>query len=120
MYEIKNEDRVALKENQPEKLVLASLSPEYAEMEEFYVSRINFTISELNQYEPDPEMMAIIEDLDKEFKALQAEMNGPVNQDEIIEAMIENYRLKLDLLEQMLESLKEQKTVVNDEKYTSL
>ena len=64
-------------------------------------------MTELKEYTPDEEMMQAVKDLDLEFKRLQKEMSENVNRSEIIEAMIENYRLKLDLLEQILEAMEE-------------
>lgn len=99
--------------------LLASLSPEYAEVEHYYLSRIHFTMNELKGYNPDEELIQAVQDLDEEYKRLSEEINEQVNRDEIIEAMIENYRLKLYLLEQILESMKENnETEFNEYKST--
>jgi regulator of replication initiation timing len=63
-------------------------------------------MDELETLQPDKELFAAIAELDAEFKQLQKEMGDAVNKEEIIQAMIENYRLKLELLETMVQSLK--------------
>lgn len=85
--------------------VLSSISPQYREMESYYISRIHTTMDQLQHFTPDEEMMQAIKELDEEFKQLKKDCDENVNRDEIIEAMIQNYRLKLELLEQMLNSL---------------
>lgn len=101
------ETKLQAKTEKEESYFLASISPEYAEVENYYVSRIDRAMTELKEYTPDEEMMQAVKDLDLEFKRLQKEMSENVNRSEIIEAMIENYRLKLDLLEQILEAMEE-------------
>lgn len=88
--------------------ILSSISPEYREVETYYVSRINSAMNELESFTPDEELLSAIADLDAEFKQLKSEMKENVNQGEIIEAMIMNYRLKLELLEKMLDSFNEE------------
>lgn len=108
MHGMKSEKVIA---HQSEKnktgFTLSSVSPEYAEMEHYYVMRINATMSTLQSFNPDPEILQAINDLDNERNELQNEMGDQVNQTEIINAMIENYRLKLELLEQMLDAYSE-------------
>jgi len=91
-------------------LVLASVAPEYQEVESYYVNKIDDAMDELETLQPDKELFAAIAELDAEFKQLQKEMGDAVNKEEIIQAMIENYRLKLELLETMVQSLKGEDT----------
>lgn len=88
-------------------LVLAQLSPEYREMEVFYVSRIQSAMSEVKDLPEDEELLRSLRELDTEFGNLREEMKENVNEAEIIEAMIMTYKMKLDLLERYLDSWKE-------------
>jgi hypothetical protein len=101
------EQPLAKKDNTSETgFVLASVAPEYQEVESYYVNKIDDAMDELETLQPDKELFAAIAELDAEFKQLQKEMGDAVNKEEIIQAMIENYRLKLELLETMVQSLK--------------
>jgi gas vesicle protein len=91
---------------------LRDLSPELAEVEVHYTSMINQRMDELNTYEMDDEdnVSDELKELDEDFKKLKEEMNSNVNNDKIVEAMILNYRSKLDILENLLGQLKDSKS----------
>ncbi len=55
-----------------------------------------------------------IEMLQKEYVKLEKEMQKPVNKQEIINAMIENYKLRLALLESFLEEMNGDKIQDNE------
>jgi hypothetical protein len=85
---------------------------ELSDAEAYYTSQINSRQAELANYAKEhPE---IIEDLRKEFKELDrnnielkrdlAESNADVK---VIEAIIQSYRIKLEILEQMLTEMKD-------------
>ena len=101
---------------QPSKteLALSDISSEYAELENFYTQKINQKINLLKDREPDEKALADIKELEQEFEALKRELNATNAKDEqIIQAMIENYRTKIDILERVLNRtnhLKEHKT----------
>lgn len=101
---------------QPSKteLALSDISNEYAELEDFYTQKINQKINLLKDREPDERALADIKELEQEFETLKRELNATNAEDEqIIQAMIENYRTKIDILERVLNRtnhLKEHKT----------
>lgn len=86
------------------RFVLANVNPELAETEYYYVTQIDQLMQEVESRHLTPEIKEILEQLDGEFKMLQKEMGENVNKDQIIEALIENYRLKIKLLEKILNS----------------
>lgn len=94
------------KSNSPlqEKMVLAKLDPQLAETEYYYVSQIDDLMEEVDKKELSPDVRELIKQLDTEFNLLRKEIGDQVNSDQIIEALIENYRLKIKLLEKILES----------------
>lgn len=87
-----------------EKMVLAKLDPQLAETEYYYVSQIDDLMEEVDKKELSPDVKELIKQLDTEFNVLKKEIGDHVNSDQIIEALIENYRLKIKLLEKILES----------------
>lgn len=85
-----------------DRLVLAKLNPELAEAEFYYVSQIDQLMEEVESNQLTPEVKAVLEQLDSEFNLLKKEMGDQVNSDQIIAALMENYRLKIKLLEKLL------------------
>ncbi len=96
-------------------LSLRHVSPEMAEIEDYYITQVDNKMTRLQELNLDPEILNDIEFLDDEFKALQAEMGTSVDNEKIIEAMIDNYRLKLDILEDILENLETGNSEITNE-----
>ncbi len=91
---------------QPSKteLALSDISNEYAELEHFYTQKINQKINLLKDKQLDERALTDIKELEQEFEVLKQELNASDAQDEqIIQAMIENYRTKIDILERVLD-----------------
>ncbi len=119
-------DYMASRNQSPEKLFSKNLedaSPivkELIEAEAYYSSMISqkqeeiFRLTASNpdiRHEIDMEMV----DLDKVYAELKEDLKDNAHNEEVIEAMIQNYRLKLDILEEMLYQLKESQESQNDE-----
>lgn len=84
-------------------LSLSDISQEYAELEGFYTQKINQNINLLKAQKPDDKALIDIEELEKEFDKLKQDLHQTNASDEqIIHAMIENYRTKIDILERVL------------------
>ena len=81
---------------------LSDVSPELAEVEGYYVTRVNQKMEKLGAMDVDPELLVEIDLLDQEFKELKLAMGESVNNEQLIQAMIDNYRLKLEILEAMI------------------
>jgi len=88
----------------------APMVRELIEAEAYYSSLINlkkdevFRLTASNpeiRHEIDMEMV----DLDRVFAELKKDLKDNADNEEVIEAMIQNYRLKLDILEEMLQIL---------------
>ena len=92
---------------QPE-ITIASISADMAEVEQYYITEVHEKMDELKNYEIDEDILAEIEFLQEEFDALKGEIGRSVNPEIIIQAMIDNYRLRLEILENLLEELKEE------------
>lgn len=97
-----------------EKMVLAKLDPQLAEAEYYYVSQIDDLMEEVDKKELSTDVKELIKQLDAEFNLLKKEIGDHVNSDQIIEALIENYRLKIKLLEKILESYNHENSSQNE------
>jgi hypothetical protein len=95
---------------------------ELIEAEAYYTSQINlrkeevFRLTSSNpevRHEIDDEMT----DLDRVYNELKDDLKDNADNEEVIEAMIQNYRLKLDILEEMLIRLKQSNDSQNKERY---
>ena len=83
-----------------------------ADAEAFYSSKINYFKDEVFRLTADrPQIREEVDmemvDLDKVFEDLKNDLKDNANNEEVIEAMIQNYRLKLEILEQMLQQLQQ-------------
>lgn len=100
------------KEEPVQPLSLSQMSAEMAEVEVYYVSQIQDKMQQLSNFEMDPSMLQEIEILQQDFEALRKELGQGADRAKIVEAMIENYRLRIEILELILSELKEH---ANDE-----
>jgi hypothetical protein len=88
------------------------MAQQLAEAEAFYASKIDYTRDEVFRLAGDrpqirEEVNREMVDLDKVFEDLKKDLKDNTDNEEVIEAMIQNYRMKLDILEEMLRQLKQ-------------
>ena len=88
-------------------IALRNISVELADTEAFYTSKIEEKLALINASAEivEPEVHAQLEILDDEYTSLRNDLKDNANSEEVINAMIENYRLKLRLLEKILEEI---------------
>lgn len=91
---------------------------ELRQAEIYYTSQIAFMRTEaIRLSQDDPAVREIIDtemvDLDKIFKELQRDLQDNTDNEEVIEAMIQNYRIKLEVLEEILRQLKKSQEPIN-------
>lgn len=101
-----NNQRLALSENG---IALHNISSELADTEAFYTSLISEKIEliEVSEGNIEPEILHQINILDDEYLSLKADMKDNADSEEVINAMINNYRLKLAMLEKILEEIQD-------------
>ncbi len=104
--EVAVEKQQELDQKEPSEVSLADISEDYAEIEEYYVVQVNSKVAELKSLNPDPEFLEDINSLEEDYELLKKELGAGGDDEIIIEAMIENYRLKLEVLEEILNDLK--------------
>ena len=102
---------------------LAQLSPEYAEMEQFYQQQIQEKYAQLVDYQQEEVVKPDLEQLDTIMEELKSELvDAPQGSEEqIIENLIQSYQTKIDILSRVLERIqvsnpKTLKTTDDDEK----
>ncbi|MCB0641671.1 MAG: hypothetical protein KDC44_08525 [Phaeodactylibacter sp.] len=86
---------------------LADISPEYAEVESYYNQQVNQKLNQLVAYRHVDVVEADLKQLDQIMQDLWKELQeAPAGTEEqIIEAMIDNYKVKLEILERVLEKV---------------
>ncbi|MGB0985391.1 MAG: hypothetical protein ACPG19_15170 [Saprospiraceae bacterium] len=104
--------------NQPiVEISLGEVSDEYAELENYYSQQVNMNIEKLKKYNFDDNILEDIAELDAAFQELKRELGDTqvMSDEEIIHAMIENYQMKIDILERVLERIPNDKKSKNKE-----
>ena len=102
---------------------LAEISPEYEKAENYFLTSIKFELSQINVDDSNKELvesfMKRLENLNNEYQELNNELMevGPNTQS--VEAMMENLRLRLSLLNRLKSKLKELEKI-EDENYIDI
>jgi len=98
-----NSDPELVENNEREGVnVMSDISKDLEEVETYYSMQVNDKMSQLQDYEIDEELVSEVDELKKEFEELKKEMGVGADQSIVVEAMINNYRLRLMLLEDLL------------------
>jgi len=110
-----------LVENSSAPITLASVSAEYGEVEFYYTSAINQGLNQWNKLAADGFISATeqevmnteMADFEERYKSLQNDLAANPNDERVINAMIEYYKAKAEIIEMIvnkLEEVKQQKT----------
>ena len=84
------------------------MTSELAEAEYYYNNLIAVKVAEISRIDRSAEAIIFqdMEMLDEAFKSLKADLQDNADNEEVVEAMIANYQIKLEILEQILSQLK--------------
>ncbi len=87
---------------------LADLSPELAEAEVYYNQLVNAKLEmiRVSNATIDPAVIADFNLLDSAYQELKVDLEDNMFNEEVIDAMIQNYRIKLQMLEMILKDIK--------------
>ena len=87
--------------------MIEEVAPEFSEMEQYYNQRIQENYARLTAHTQDPEIDADLQQLDNAMAELREDLtNAPSGREEmIVQQLIESYRLKLQILERILERI---------------
>jgi hypothetical protein len=94
------------------KMTLSEVSPEYREVESYYVQQVNFmenefTALDLSNPEQKEALMKEMASMDSVYTELQKELRANPNDQRIIDAMIKHYQTKIEVMSYILEQLRE-------------
>ncbi len=100
---------------------LASVSPEYKEVEFYYTNAINVELNQWNSMVADGFISAEEQELldnemaefEKRFNNLQTDLKANPNDERVINAMLEYYQAKLDIINMIVSKLQEVKQQKN-------
>jgi hypothetical protein len=95
-----------------DRMTLGDVSPQYKEVENYYVHQVNLMESELVNIDiknnPEQKQMLLTEmkGMDSVYVQLQKELKANPNDERIINAMIEHYQTKLEVMTYIVSQLK--------------
>jgi len=95
------------------RMSLGEVSPQYREVENYYVHQVNLMESELvnidlkNNPEQKEMLLSELKGMDSVYVQLQKELKANPNDERIINAMIEHYQTKVDIMSYIVNQLKE-------------
>jgi hypothetical protein len=96
---------------------LSDISPEFKKIENYYMAGINLELAKLEINNDNKALidafMLELEELDKEYQRLNAEMKETGPNEQTLEAMIANLQLRMELLRKLKTKLKELKQSKN-------
>jgi uncharacterized membrane protein YwzB len=101
---------------------LKDLSSELAETDAYYAMKIDENLEMIWATSGyfDPGLLAQMEVFDDEYRLLKKDMKDNADSEEVINAMIEHYRLKLKTLEKILEEIQKDHDRTDDEKIQAI
>jgi hypothetical protein len=112
-YYLKTND---LKTQIAQEVKLDPIQAEVMEMEVYYASQIESKVAEAKKYEDTEVFLEEVDFLKEEYQELKKEMDLGANREVVLEAMIDNYKVRLQILEDLLSELKEEKNDLQHEK----
>jgi hypothetical protein len=95
-----------------ERMTLGQVSPQYKEVENYYIHQVNLRESEILNVDlkdkPEQKQMLMTEmkSMDSVYVQLQKELKANPNDERIINAMIEHYQTKLEVMTYIVSQLK--------------
>ncbi|NAS29799.1 hypothetical protein GTQ40_02340 [Flavobacteriaceae bacterium R38] len=99
-------------------ITLGNVSPELKKVEDYYIANINLELSQIEVTEENKEFldgyMNRLKELDNEYTILSGELNEVGPNEQNITALINNLQLRLQLLYQLKDKLKELKETQNE------
>jgi hypothetical protein len=112
-------DNIGVDETTTSQFTLGDLSPDLKKVEEFYTNGINIQLASLQNDTDNKELidgyLKQINELNKEYELLNKELNEVGPTEATITALIDNLKLRLELLFKLKNKLKELKQLENEQ-----
>lgn len=113
------EDAKTIEEVNTPKLTLADISPDLKKVEEYYMTGINVQLASLKINDENKDLvdgyMQRLAELDKEYTSLNVELGKVGPTEATVTALIDNLKMRLDLLFKLKNKLKELNNQNNEE-----
>ncbi len=93
--------------------IIQDVNPEFLEAEQFYQGQIQQKVAQLTGFDGKEDVLADLKQLDQVQKELKKELqNAPKGKEqEIVETLIQNYQIKIAILERVLERVNQENNV---------
>ncbi len=93
------------------RMTLGDVSPQYQEVENYYIHQVNLMEGELttldfSNQEQKEMLLSEMKSMDSVYVSLQKELKANPNDERIINAMIEHYQTKVDVMNYIISQLK--------------
>ena len=100
--------RKSVQPNQTQALI-EQVAPDFSEMAQYYNQQIQQRYSQLTSYTQDPQIDADLAQIDQAMEELRNELRHapPGREEQIVQELIASYRIKLQILERVLESMQQ-------------
>lgn len=104
------------------RMTLSEVSPQYKEVENYYIHQVNMMEGEIinvdmkNNPAQKEALLKEMESMDSVYVSLQKELKANPNDERIINAMIEHYQTKLDVMTYIVSQLKTIRNANQNEK----
>lgn len=112
------------------RMTLGEVSPEYREVEQYYVQQVNMFENQIDNVwiNDDPEekemLMDELDQMDEMYLELQRDLKANPNDERVINAMIEHYQRKVDIMNYVLSQLRQvqqdNENQINEEDYETV
>ncbi len=101
---------------------IIAVSPEFHEAEQHYQHQVNLKLNEARSIGADKHVENDLDQLDAVYQELKNELlnNGVQSDEVIVQAIIDHYQSKLEVLEIVLDKLQEKNTIINRSDYENL
>lgn len=101
---------------------LMAVHPDYLEAEKHYQHKINVRLNEVKSLGVDQYVTPDLSELDAVYQELKNELlnSGVKNDEVIVEAMIDHYQSKLEVLEVVLNKLQNKNSYLNENNYENV
>jgi hypothetical protein len=109
---------------------LSEVSTDYAEVENYYVKQVNLMEDEIQgiwlngQADDNKVLIEELDQMDKTYEELQKDLHANPNDERIINAMIEHYQKKIEVMNFILSQLKQiqnqNENQINNENYETV
>ena len=100
----------------------ASVNEELNDVNSYYKNLVSTQVqlvknsSKLSSEEKE-EFLSFMEELDKEYIDLKNELKKNINNEAILEAIVKNYKKRIDIIENLLQQLNDSKEIKNENEY---